>query len=188
MTFTPPGKAKNRQPIEVTWIYADCLVDSPEGMTAKEVHDRIMEEISGMYSVEQMTRILWCRQLRDDDQTVELTVYKDALYELSDVWREKFRLGLSRLDLNEGPREIHDPFYWKHFLEADGNGERDESMVVQRYDVISLAHAWVVCQSKLVKTYLYSRCNNWHHEKTFYAEVGTYRKSLQHGMKCPDRP
>jgi hypothetical protein len=111
MTFTPLGKAKNRQPVEVTWMYADCLVDHPEDMTAKQVHDRIMEEISGIYSVEQMSRILWCRQLLDDDWTVELTVYKDALYELSEVWRKKFGLGLSRLDLNEGPRDIHDPFY-----------------------------------------------------------------------------
>jgi len=188
MLFTPPGKAKNRQPVEVTWMYADCLVCNPEDMTAKQIHDGIMKEISGVYSVEQMSRILWCRQLLDDDRTVELTVYKDALYELSEVWRKKFGLGLSRLDLNEGPRNIHDPFYWKHFLETGGDKEMDESSLIRKCDVISLARAWVVCQSKLVKTYLYSRCNDWHQDKTFYTEVGTYRKTLQHGMKFPDQP
>jgi hypothetical protein len=148
-----------------------------------------MEDISGMYNAEQMSRILWCRQLRDDNQTVELTVYKDALYELSEVWLEKFGRGRSRLDLNEGPREIHDPFYWKRFLQTrDGARDIDELTSIQEYDVGSLAHAWVLCQSKLVKAYLYARCNNWHQGNTFYAAVGTYRQKLQHGMQFPDRP
>jgi hypothetical protein len=101
---------------------------------------------------------------------------------------EEIRPGAVPFRLNEGPRDIHDPFYWKHFLQTGGAGKMDESTSIQKYDVVSLAHAWVVCQSKLVKTYLYSRCNDWHQEKTFYTEVGIYRQTLQHGMKFPDQP
>lgn len=100
---------------------------------------------------------------------------------------EEIRLGLSSLDLNKGPRDIHNPFYWKHFLQTGGAGKIDEPTSIQEYDVVPLARAWVVCQSKLVKTYPYSRCNDWHQEKTFYAEVSIYRQTLQHGMKFTDQ-
>jgi hypothetical protein len=178
MTFLPPGKAKNRQPVELSWMYADCLLQDPGAMTEKEIHDAILQEAARIYTPDQVARIIWCRQLLDDDQTVELAVHSDAVHDLTETWRQKFGLGWSRLDLNEGRREIHSPLYWT-------GSKLQGPLAIQERDVCSLARAWVLCPSKLVRTYLFSRCKAWHQEKLFYQEVGLYRE-LQHGTKLPD--
>ncbi|RFU33165.1 hypothetical protein B7463_g3161, partial [Scytalidium lignicola] len=55
----------------------------PGGMTEKDIHDWILQEIAKIYTPEQLTRITWCRQLRDDKQSVELTLHADVVDELA---------------------------------------------------------------------------------------------------------
>ena len=57
MRFIPLGKAELRRPIGVTWIYADYLIDDPKYMTAKQIHDHIVQELSRLYSADQLSRI-----------------------------------------------------------------------------------------------------------------------------------
>ena len=56
-------------------------------MTAKQIHDQIVKELSRLCSRSSQPDPL-CHQLRDDDPMVELT--KDALHELTEGYQTKF--------------------------------------------------------------------------------------------------
>ena len=55
---TPPGKAKHGKLVEITWMYNDCLILDPSGLSPKEVHDQIMAAAAKTYNPENLSRIL----------------------------------------------------------------------------------------------------------------------------------
>lgn len=185
IAFTPPGKGKNRKPVEVTWIYAGCLLPEPSGMSPKERHDGIIKEAAKVYDTEELSRIIWARQLDDDDWTVELTVYKADVQRLYDTWVTKFGDDDVRLDLYDSLRDLHNPRYWNDFLAHNPTpDEIDDRTLIRRHDVGHLAQAWVCCGTKLVKTYIRRLCDEWQEPDLLYHEVGTYQ--LHNGTQLPD--
>jgi hypothetical protein len=102
-----------------------------------------------------LSRIIWARQLDDDDWTVELTVYKSDVKRLYDIWVAKFGDDAVRLDLYDSLRDLHNPRYWQDFLAHNPNPDNvDDRTLVRRHDVGRLAQAWVFCGTKLIKTYI----------------------------------
>jgi hypothetical protein len=185
MAFLPPGKGKHRKPVEVTWIYADCLVPEPNEMSPKELHDYILQEAAKVYPPEELRRIIWARQLDDDARTVELTVYKADVTRLYDIWLGKFGDDGVRLDLDQNLRDLHNPRYWQNFLRQNPRPDKvDERGRIRQHDVGRLAQAWLSCGTKLVKTYLRRLCDEWQESDLFYHEVGAHQ--LHTGTQLPD--
>jgi len=185
MSFTPPRKGKNRKPIEITWIYAGCLLPEPEHMSPKEMHDAIILEAAMVYGQEDLDRIIWARQLDDDDWTVELTVYKADVDRLSRIWAARSRDDSIHLILYDRLRDLHNPRYWKTFVAHTPNPDHLEARtLIRQHDIGELARAWVGCQSKMVKTYLRRLSEAWKEQDLFYREVGVCRDAL--GTKFPD--
>jgi hypothetical protein len=56
LVFVSLGKSKNRALIEVTWIYAGCLVLDLREMLPKEVYDVILHEAAKVYNA----KVLGC--------------------------------------------------------------------------------------------------------------------------------
>ena len=189
IAFTPPGKSKNRKPVEVTWIYAACLLLEPDGMSPKEMHDSILQEAAQVYDPEDLSRIIWARQLDDDDWTVELAVYKADVDRLYDIWAARLGHGSIRLDLYDRLRDLHNPRYWRTFVACTLNPDGPEARtLIRQHDTSRLAQAWVGCQSKMVKTYLRRLSEEWQEQDLFYSEVGIHREAAQHGTKLPEQP
>lgn len=189
IAFTPPGKSKSRKPVEVTWIYAGCLLPEPDGMSPKEMHDSIIQEAAKVYGPEDLSHIIWARQLDDDDWTVELAVYKADVDRLYDIWAARFRPGSIRLDLHDHLRDLHNPRYWQTFVACTLNPDGPEARtLIRQHDTSRLAQAWVGCQSRMVKTYLRRLSEEWQEQDLFYSEVGICREASQHGTKLPGQP
>jgi hypothetical protein len=189
IAFTPPGKSKNRKPVEVTWIYAGCLLPEPDGMSPKEIHDGIIQEAAQVYDPEDLSRIIWARQLDDDDWTVELAVYKADVDRLYDIWAARFRPSSIRLNLHDRLRDLHNPRYWQTFVACTLHPDGPEARtLIRQHDTSRLAQAWVGCQSKMVKTYLRRLSEEWQEQDLFYSEVGICRGASQHGTKLPEQP
>jgi hypothetical protein len=188
VAFTPPGKGSNRKPVEITWIYAGCLLAEPDNMSPREMHDRIMQEAAKVYGAEDLRCIIWARQLDDDDWTVELTVYKADVDRLYDAWGVKCQVDDSVcLNLHDSLRDLHNPRYWRDFLAATPNPDAiPDPTIIRRHDVQRLAQAWVGCGSRLVKTYLRRLTEEWQEKERFYLEVGIAQKASQHGTQLPD--
>jgi hypothetical protein len=185
MAFAPPRKGKNRKPIEITWIYAGCLLPEPEHMSPKERHDAIIQEAAMVYGQEDLDRIIWARQLDDDDWTVELTVYKADVDRLLGTWAARFRDDSILLNLHDRLRDLHNPRYWTTFVAHTPNPDNLEARtLIRQHDICELAQAWVGCQSKMVKTYLRRLSEEWKEQDLFYREVGACRDAL--GTKFPD--
>lgn len=186
MAFTPPRKGKNRKPIEITWIYAGCLLPEPEDMSPKEMHDAIIQEAAMVYGQEDLDRIIWARQLDDDDWTVELTVYKADVDRLSRIWAARSGDDSILLTLHDRLRDLHNPRYWKTFVAHTPNPDDhvEARTLIRQHDIGELARAWVGCQSKMVKTYLRRLSEEWGEQDLFYREVGACRDAL--GTKFPD--
>jgi hypothetical protein len=184
----PPGKGKNRNPVELTWIYAGCLLPEANDMSTKKVYDLIMQEAAKVYEPEELKRIIWARQLDDDDWTVELTVYKADVHRLYEIGRAKFEERETSLDLSHCLRDLHNPCYWSDFLAATPTmpttNAADMRALIRQHDVRRLAEAFEVCDSKLVRRYLTRLCEAWGMGGLLYDEVGAYRERT--GMKFPD--
>jgi hypothetical protein len=186
LAFVPPGKGKNRASIEVTWIYAGCLVPDPREMSPKEVHDAILHEAAKVYDAKVLGRIIWARQLSDEDKTVELTVYASDVQRFYDIWVAKLDDDSVQLNLHDSLRDLHNPRYWPALLATASNPEKvDGRTLIRRHDVRQLAAAFQVCGSKLVRQYLTQLCAVWEESDLLYHEVGAYRERT--GMKFPDR-
>lgn len=185
ITFAVPGKGKNRKSVEVTWIYAGCLLPEPDDLTPREMHDQIMGEAAKVYDTEDLSRIIWARQLDDDDWTVELTVYKADVERLYDIWAAKPRDESILLDLHDSLRDLHNPRYWCDFLATPTPDAPRPT--IRQHDVQRLAQAWVVCGSKMVKTYLRRLAEEWQESDLFYREVGIAQNASQ-GTKLPEQP
>ena len=184
IAFTPPGKGKHRKPVEVTWIYAGCLLPEPNDMSSKEMRDGIIQEAAKVYNADELSRIIWARQLDDDDCTVELTVYKSDVRQLYDTWVARFGDDGVRLYLHDSLRDLHNPSYWQDFLATAPNpDEVDHRTLIRRHDVRRLAQAWVLCGTRLVKTYIRRLCDEWQEPDRLYQEVGAYQ--LHNGTQLP---
>jgi len=155
-------------------------------MSPKEMHDSILQEAAKVYGPEDLGRIVWARQLDDDDWTVELAVYQADVDRLYDIWAAK-RHSSIRLDLYDRLRDVHNPRYWQTLVACTLNPDGPEARtLIRQHDTSRLAQAWVVCQSKMVKAYLHRLSEEWQEQDLFYSEVGIHREASQHGTKLPD--
>jgi hypothetical protein len=154
-------------------------------MSPKEVHDAIMQEAAKVYDAKDLGRIIWARQLHDEDWTVELTVYTSDVKRFYDLWVAKFGDDSVQLSLHDSLRDIHNPQYWHDFLAMAPNPKNvDDRTLIRRHDVRQLAEAFELCESKLVKRYFTQLCDAWEEKDLLYHEVGAYRERT--GMKFPD--
>jgi hypothetical protein len=159
-------------------------------MSPQEMHDGIMKEAAKVYNLGDLSRIIWARQLDDDDWTVELTVYKADVTRLYEIWAAKCaEEDAIHLDLYDCLRDLHNPRYWQTLVASTPNPDSlEDRTLIRQHDIGRLAQAWVRSQSKLVKTYLRRRSEEWQEQDLFYREVGICREASQHGTKCPEQP
>jgi hypothetical protein len=156
-------------------------------MSPKAVHNAIMQEVAKVYNAADLGRIIWARQLDNEDWTVELTVYKSDVKRFYELWVAKLGDDSVQLSLYDSLRDIHNPQDWHDFLARTPNPENvDDRTLIRQHDVRQLAEAFEVCESKLVRRYLTQLCEAWEEKDRLYHEVGAYRE--RNGMKLPDLP